>query len=103
MGAAKAVATPAAVPMAVKSLWSASFLKYPPTRRLVLKVTLSLKRVVRVLEPIPPRPPPTMPPPWTKGPSFPAINPLDMENIMPTTLATNVFTWSSPLIWTPFK
>lgn len=69
----------------------------------VLNVNLSLKSVVRVRDPMPPRPPPTIPPPCTKGPSFPAMSPDDIEKTIPTNFAINVFTCNRPRIWTPFK
>lgn len=172
---------PAAVPMAVKSLWSASFRKKPPKRRgisrrnrppsidvkvlqdldsvdasskstvlshgrqvpnflymscqlhhaiclqrhlrshtywqspLSIKVTISKHDSLRELsgiashrrapkrrgaycEPKEPMPPPTIPPPCTKGPSFPAMSPAAMENTTPISFATSVLacaaTWA---------
>ena len=43
-------------------------------------------------EPMEPMPPPTMPPPCTKGPSLPAIRPAAMENTTPISFATSVLT-----------
>ena len=39
-----------------------------------------------------PMPPPTMPPPCTKGPSFPAISPAAMEKTTPISFAISVLT-----------
>ena len=49
------------------------------------------------MEPMPPMPPPTMPPPWTNGPSLPAMTPAPMANTMPVSFATNVRIVSRPL------
>ncbi len=47
-------------------------------------------------EPRDPMPPPTMPPPCTKGPSLPAINPAAIENTTPINFATSVRTCPLP-------
>ena len=95
MGAANAVATPAAVPMEVKSRWSMSLRKMPPQRRGRFSPS--------ALQPICPMPLPTTPPPCTKGPSLPAMSPAPIENMMPTSLATRVFIFRRLGRWTPLR
>ncbi len=48
------------------------------------------------LDPMPARPPPTMPPAWMSGPSLPAIRPPPMENATATSLQHSVRIASSP-------
>ncbi len=43
-------------------------------------------------DPMAPRPPPTMPPPCTNGPSFPAIMPAAIVKMTPVSLAIRVLT-----------
>ncbi len=54
-------------------------------------------------EPMAPMPPPTMPPPCTKGPSLPAISPAAIENTTPISFATSVRICAptTPLIRSP--
>ncbi len=48
-------------------------------------------------------PPPTTPPPCTKGPSLPATTPAPMANTMPSSFAASVRIVSSPLMWMPLR
>ena len=48
-------------------------------------------------EPMEPMPPPTMPPPCTKGPSLPAMSPAAIENTTPISFATSVLTCTTLL------
>jgi len=93
MGAPNATATPAAVPMAMKSLLSASLRKWFGFA--VLNP--------REWDPKALSPPPTSPPPCTNGPSFPAIKPLPIENAIPPSFATTVRSRNSPFKCTPFR
>mmetsp|Transcript_12905 Transcript_12905/g.51946 ORF Transcript_12905/g.51946 Transcript_12905/m.51946 type:complete len:202 (+) Transcript_12905:2316-2921(+) len=93
MGAPNATATPTAVPIATKSRLSASFRKCDGF--LVRKPSVWLPNALS--------PPPTRPPPWTNGPSFPAINPAPMLNAMPPSFAARVLILSRPLRCTPLR
>lgn len=59
-------------------------------------------RLVSYLEPILAQPPPTIPPAWMKGPSFPAISPPAMDKVTLNIFTTKVFRLSRPgniLVW----
>jgi len=93
MGAPNATATPAAVPMAMKSLLSASLRKWFGFA--VLNPS--------ECEPKALSPPPTRPPPCTNGPSFPAIKPLPMRKRDPAELRDDRSSRNSPFKCTPLR
>ena len=93
MGAPNATATPVATPMATKSLFPASLLKY--LGEVVLNPSEWLPNALS--------PPPTNPPPCTNGPSFPAMKPAAMLNAIPPSFATPVLSLRRPFRCTPLR